>query len=312
MKAPPATRVLIAEDSTLIRQGLRSILEEQGYVVVGEAQNGRQAVDLAHSLRPDAILMDLDMPEMNGLEATRQIQSTCPTPVVVLTVHDSPEVVQQASAAGAGAYLVKPPDPQELERALIVATARFADMIELRRLNAMLQVRLTEGEQMAEQLRYESTHDNLTGVYNRAYLEAQLAQWGSEQSFPVSVVVADVDGLKMVNDTLGHAAGDDLLCRTALVLKQTFRLQDVIARTGGDEFVVLLPGADAAVANQAPARIRHALANHNSQQPGPPLSLSVGVATGGLGLPLAEALKLADQRMYQEKSARPHRSPARA
>lgn len=308
MGTTSAARVLIAEDNDLLRDVLRSILVDMGYAVVGEARNGRQAVALAQDQRPDVVLMDLDMPEMDGLQATRLIQASCPAPVVILTVHESSEMVQQASEAGAGAYLVKPPDPRALERAIIVAQARFGDMMELRRLNARLQAELVETQQQEERLRYQSTHDCLTGLYNRDYLTATLARLERSQQLPVSIVVVDVDGLKRVNDTLGHAAGDELLRRTAQVLRATFRTEDVIARVGGDEFVVLLPGADAAAAERVLARARLRLTAHNEQHPDLPLSLSLGAATGLPGMPLAEVLKLADQRMYQEKQTRRSRS----
>ena len=86
--------------------------------------------------------MDIEMPEMDGLEAARQIQEKYPCPVVLLTSHDEPEMVRLASQAGVGAYLLKPPRIEEIERALIIATARFADLTELRRLNNELKIAL--------------------------------------------------------------------------------------------------------------------------------------------------------------------------
>jgi signal transduction histidine kinase len=139
MKTEPSTiRVLIADDDAMVCEVIQRLLERSGYDVVGEAADGRQAVELTHSLHPDVVLLDLKMPEMDGITAARQIQKRCPTPVVVLTAYDPPELVRQASAAGVGAFLLKPPDARQLERAITIAMARHADLMELRRLGADL------------------------------------------------------------------------------------------------------------------------------------------------------------------------------
>jgi len=132
-------RVLIADDqetmSTLIKHQLIKI----GHEIVGRAKNGQEAVELTLQLKPDIVLLDIEMPEMDGLEAARLIQEKCPRPVVLLTGHDDPEMVRQASKVGVGAYLIKPPSAPEMERTMIIAVARFADLMELRRLNIELQ-----------------------------------------------------------------------------------------------------------------------------------------------------------------------------
>jgi DNA-binding NarL/FixJ family response regulator len=106
---PPAIRMLIAEDQTLMRQGLRTILDlNDGFVVVGEAENGRQAVERALALRPDVVLMDVQMPEMNGVDATAQITQALPTTrVIILTTFDYDEYVFDGMKAGARGYLLK-------------------------------------------------------------------------------------------------------------------------------------------------------------------------------------------------------------
>jgi AmiR/NasT family two-component response regulator len=146
------TCVLIAEDEPAVARVIESFLENMGYTVIGKANNGLQAVEMTQSLQPDVVLMDIKMPGIDGLEATQQIQETCPTPVVVLTSTDNPEVVQRAGAAGAGAYLLKEPDANEIERAITIAVARFKDMMELRRLTADLQKRNVERDQLIAEL----------------------------------------------------------------------------------------------------------------------------------------------------------------
>lgn len=163
---------------------------------------------------------------------------------------------------------------------------------------------ITERRHAEEKLRYLSIHDGLTGLFNRAYFEAELERLERSRHSFVSIIVADVDGLKEVNDTLGHKAGDDTLHRTALVLRAAFRAEDMVARTGGDEFAILLPGTDSEAAEKAVNRLRKSLLAHNSTHSGQPLSISVGVATAEKGWLLSEALKQADERMYREKLTR--------
>jgi PAS domain S-box-containing protein len=125
-------RVLIAEDNPLFRKTIQRMLEDMGYIIAGTASDGLDAIEMAQVLKPDIILMDVGMPNMDGIQATQYIQARCPTPVVVLTAYEPPDMLERASAAGVGAYLVKPPKPQEIERAITIAMARFADMMQLR------------------------------------------------------------------------------------------------------------------------------------------------------------------------------------
>ena len=102
-------KILIADDHELVRKGLRAVLEEQpGWKVCGEAVNGRQAVELAKELRPDVIVLDITMPELNGPEATRQIRKALPdAEVLILTMHESDQLVSEVLAAGARGYILK-------------------------------------------------------------------------------------------------------------------------------------------------------------------------------------------------------------
>lgn len=147
MNVQKEVQVLIAEDEVLVRKMIQSMLEDRGYRVVGKAANGLKAVETVAQLdgtaqQPDVVLMDLEMPGMDGIEATRLIQECYPTPVVALTAYETEALVERATAVGVGAYLVKPPDARELDRAIRVAVARFEDLMELRRLNAKLEAAL--------------------------------------------------------------------------------------------------------------------------------------------------------------------------
>jgi DNA-binding NarL/FixJ family response regulator len=118
-------QILIADDHELVRKGLRTVLEDHaGWVVCGEAANGRQAVEMAKKLQPDMIVMDITMPELNGLEATRQIHKALPkVEVLILTVHASEQLVGEVLAAGARGYILKA-DTSRLLVAAIESLAR--------------------------------------------------------------------------------------------------------------------------------------------------------------------------------------------
>lgn len=145
-------RVLVVDDDPIVTELVRTQLNSLGYVVVGTVFNGPDAVALTKKMRPDVVLMDLRMsdPEtghesrLAGLHAAELIQAQCPTPVVLLTAYESPELVRQASAAGVVSYLVKPVRSNDLDRAIAIALARFNDLMELRRLNENLQSRNAE------------------------------------------------------------------------------------------------------------------------------------------------------------------------
>ncbi len=165
-------------------------------------------------------------------------------------------------------------------------------------------------KELEEHLRYLGTHDRLTGLYNRQFFDEEMTRLARGRHGPVGVIVVDIDGLKAANDASGHAAGDELLKRTARVLLASFRSDDVIARLGGDEFGVLLPGTGEKGLADSMRRLRQVLERHNERHEDEPLSFSVGGATARNGAALYHSLELADGRMYEDKRTR--RSARRA
>ena len=124
-------RVLIAEDEALIRLDLAEMLREEGYQVVGEAGDGQEAVELAESLRPDLVIMDVKMPRRDGIDAAAEIAAKRIAPVVLLTAFSQRDLVEKARDAGAMAYLVKPFSISDLVPAIEVALSRFREIAQL-------------------------------------------------------------------------------------------------------------------------------------------------------------------------------------
>ena len=164
---------------------------------------------------------------------------------------------------------------------------------------------ITDRKQMEEKLIYYSMRDSLTGLYNRAYFQEELRRLNDGRYAPIAVIVCDVDGLKLYNDSFGHLLGDRLLKKAADLLAKTFRNGDVVARIGGDEFVVLLPQASAEVVEKTIRRLRAFMAEANAQSDEFLLSMSIGTAISQGGqVNLTRLFREADSNMYREKSRR--------
>jgi diguanylate cyclase (GGDEF)-like protein/PAS domain S-box-containing protein len=155
-----------------------------------------------------------------------------------------------------------------------------------------LAIDISDFRETEEKLWYLSFHDVLTGLYNRTYFEEEMSRRENGRQFPISVAAVRIDGLQAINHRDGIAAGNELLKQTARVLK-AFRTEDVIARTGGDEFAALLPLADRSTGEKVIKRLREALEAHNRHVHKGPLKLSFGIATGEKGCSLSEVLKQA-------------------
>jgi diguanylate cyclase (GGDEF)-like protein len=160
---------------------------------------------------------------------------------------------------------------------------------------------ITARKKAEEYLRYLGTHDVLTGVYNRAYFQESLLKLENEDCDPVSIIMADLNGLKHANDTLGHRAGDNLIRRAAEVLKTNFEESGIVARIGGDEFAILLPEADAQKADEAMLGMHNLIELNNKYYREPELSISFGAATSRPGLALEKVVVQADNAMYCTK-----------
>lgn len=161
---------------------------------------------------------------------------------------------------------------------------------------------ITGQKRAEEDLQYISVHDSLTGLFNRFYADAEIRRLAASRLRPISVIVIDLNDLKKVNDEQGHAAGDLYIKNTAMLLKQTFRPEDMTARIGGDEFLIMLPEVDEPTCEQAINRLHENLFRFNQRATGQPLGLSAGWATACREDNLMERIREADARMYREKA----------
>jgi diguanylate cyclase (GGDEF)-like protein len=162
---------------------------------------------------------------------------------------------------------------------------------------------ITDLKKIEEQLRHMSYHDTLTGLYNRNYIKQEIARIATGSHDPVGIISIDVDGLKLVNDNCGHAAGDTLLITVGQIIKNCFRDSDLIARIGGDEFAILLPMSNTASVQSACRRIKEKVVEHNLENLKMPISISIGwsVANPCSSNVVNEKIKEADSLMYMEK-----------
>jgi diguanylate cyclase (GGDEF)-like protein len=304
--------VLLVGDEARVRGPLRGTLAEAGFRVA-EAADGRQGLSLAIELQPQVMLVDLLAAEIDGIELTRtlrQFKAGRSSYIMILSATENDEKLVAAFAAGADGFLTLPMDSRLLG-ARMLAGKRVAGLQaelrqereEIRRISAELAV-------SNQQLQEVGMTDLLTGCRNRRYAMERLQQeWAMavRSERPLACMVIDLDNLKQVNDTHGHAAGDTVLKLCASALRGEMRAQDVLARSAGDEFLVLCPDTSLEAALACAERMRVAvetlpIVDAERTTHG---SVSIGVAVRDAMTPDADALiRLADQSAYLAKRHR--------
>ena len=161
---------------------------------------------------------------------------------------------------------------------------------------------ITDRKKLEEELKLKALYDSMTGLYNRTYYDAEIERIKKERErYDVSVIMLDIDHLKEVNDEFGHKKGDYLIKETAKLLKNSFRKEDVIARIGGDEFIVILKRTGTAHAEERVKNLKERIRLYVMENPELPISLSIGFASGD-NKSIEEIVKEADKKMYLNKN----------
>lgn len=159
----------------------------------------------------------------------------------------------------------------------------------------------TERKKNEEHIKYLSYHDSLTGLYNRMFFEGELKRLDINEKLPISIIFGDVNGLKLTNDIFGHAAGDELLKKSAEILKKVCREEDVVARVGGDEFAILLPNTEARDAGRIIERVKQELSEEHIVAIKGSISMGYDIKTSA-GQDIEQTVKNAEEEMYKDKT----------
>jgi two-component system cell cycle response regulator len=285
-------KVLAIDDSAVYRHLLLTQLAEFEAEAVDSAESALSM--LSQWAEPAVFVLDWQLPGMSGLELTEQLRSQPGKHyvyVLVLTAHSDPADVVTALDAGADDYLGKPFEEAELKARIRVAIRSLKLHEELLTANESL-------EALASQ-------DQLTMLYNRRGLlrlyHRELLLARRNQS-PVSVVACDIDNLKKINDAHGHPVGDEALRVVALALQSSSRGSDIVARTGGDEFVVVLPGTDSRGGVIFVERVQEYLAQEKNLRELPvPITMSFGIAGMDISGGEEDAIAKADAALCEAK-----------
>jgi diguanylate cyclase (GGDEF)-like protein len=287
-------KILIAEDQCASALLLRRTLERMGHEVT-VAGDGEEAWEIIRGGNVPLLISDWMMPKLDGPGLCRRIRDArgdLYTYIILLTSRESREDKLEGLRAGADDFLTKPPDPDELAVRLEIA-GRIIDVHEVL---AKKNARLAE----------LATIDELTQLKNRRRFNEDLEHHVTlsiRGATPLSLILMDVDRFKQYNDTFGHPAGDEVLRGMSATLRTFVREHDLVARFGGEEFVVLLPSTDAETALAVAERLRAAIAS----RPWPlgTVTASFGVATADASHPASPAslVEQADQALYRAKRA---------
>jgi two-component system, cell cycle response regulator len=285
------SKVLVVDDQYDNVRLLAYELMDHGYEVL-TAFNGPQALEVARSAGPDVILLDVMMPGMNGVEVCRELKNDAnlrSIPVIMVSAREMDEDVIRGLDAGAHDYVTKP-----FNARIVMARVRSAARAkEAHDLIADMNQRLAE----------LATTDGLTGVKNHRHFREALdtaVALATRKGVPLSVIMLDVDHFKSINDTHGHAVGDDVLCSIAQTLQSHVRQYDVVARYGGEEFAILLPMTESTASRAVAERLRETVAQYPWRVCH--VTISLGVAT--MQNPGSQVVKLveeADVALYQSK-----------
>jgi len=285
--------VLVVEDNPGDARLIREMLAEakDGGFNMEHADQLSTGLECLTDWDAHLVLLDLSLPDSHGLDTFTQLHAHIPeVPIIILTGLDSEALGQIAVREGAQDYLVK----GQITSSTLARAIRFA----------------IERQRLMVELNTKSLVDPLTNLYNRraffALADRQL-RIADRSGHGLLILFIDIDNFKQINDLLGHQVGDKVLEELSIILRDTFRSSDVIARMGGDEFAILAIEYETTDSERVITRLTQNFANQKGEVPLlPQLSLSIGVARYDPTHPcgMDELLGLADSRMYAKKRAK--------
>lgn len=290
--APPIvtennSMVLLIDDQPLVAESLRRILVAEDDIDLHYCQDPGAAMASAEQVKPSVILLDLLMPDIDGLTLLRYLRANPTTkfiPVVVLSSKEEPEAKAEAFGQGANDYLIKWPNPVELTARIRYHSQWYRNLLERDDAFRALRVsqrKLTESNVELQRL---ASLDGLTGVANRRYLDKiRMIEWrraAREQDW-LTLMMIDIDYFKSYNDCHGHQAGDEALRQVARVISSVLkRPADTVGRYGGEEFEVIMPGTSPEGAKAVAQRIQDRLDEERIEHKGSPVSANLTISLG--------------------------------
>lgn len=301
-------RVLVIEDNQGSIESLKAVFEKRMDLVSDFAQTGNEA--LKRLLKKDyhLIMMDLKLPDIHGYELVRIVKrrkKTNHVPVVFMTgVYLSEPDKRRGYELGAADYLFKPFDANELRTKIdhyIHSFMRIEELLTaLRQKNRELERQNRELLMNNRKIEHLTFHDGLTNLYNRNYFDHFALDAGLKREPPVSVLLADMNNLKLVNDAFGHHRGDQLIIEAANYLREAIGDRGILFRWGGDEFIAVMPGTDYETAQNYLVKI--AAKNFEVDADFVKPHMAVGLSTiESEEATLYDAVRMAENRMYRNK-----------
>jgi diguanylate cyclase (GGDEF)-like protein/putative nucleotidyltransferase with HDIG domain len=288
VKNTMASNIMIIDDSPIDRKIIRQIIEKNlESVNVFEAEEGVDIHERLISENIDMCILDIMMPIKDGFTVLKDMKEHCflkDIPVIVCTGINDNQAIVKALTLGAYDYFAKPLSEEVMKVSLPL---KVRNAIELMKRN--------------KEISYLSYHDALTGIYNRRFYEEELKKMNVVANLPISIVMADINGLKLINDTFGHVKGDILLKEATLAIENGCRACDIVARWGGDEFIILMPKTDEEEAQKVVKNIKEKCSKEKIG------SIDLSIAFGWdtkttLEVDIAKVLKNAEDYMYRNKS----------
>lgn len=304
-------RVLVADQNADERKILRNLLEEAGHQVF-EVADGDKALETTLNIHPHMIIADSVLPGMDGLclsKALRQTRVGRGIYILILTADDGEDQVVAAFDAGVDDFVSKPLRTRILGARLKAGQRMVQMQQEIERDREEIRSFAAELALNNRRLQEVALTDALTGFHNRRYAMERLdKEWAISirSGRPISCMMIDIDNFKQVNDTQGHDVGDLMLSEVARALKASLRVNDVICRLGGDEFLVISPDTDQVAVHICAMRLLAAVGALNIRVSGTRLAatVSIGIATRTSAMSdVAMLVKSADAGMYRAKMA---------